>query len=53
MNTWLELIIIWLMLDVFIMAGVWVAINTIKPRYPEFWKRVIVDHEPDTPDFYK
>ena len=53
MNTWLELIIIWLILDVFILAGAWLTINTIKPRYPEFWKRIIVDDEPDTIDFYK
>jgi len=53
MNTWLELIIIWLILDALIMAGVWLAINTIKPRYPEFWKRVIVDRESDTTELYK
>ena len=53
MNAWLELIIIWLILDAFIMAGVWFAINAVRPRYPELWKRIIVDDEPDTIDFYK
>jgi hypothetical protein len=53
MNTWLELIIIWLILDIFIIASVWVAVNIIKPRYPKLWKRMIVDREPDRMDFYK
>jgi hypothetical protein len=53
MNAWLDFIIIWLILDVLIMAGVWVAVNTIKPRYPELWKRVIVDNEPEYREFYK
>jgi len=53
MNAWLELSIIWLILDVLIMVGVWFAISTIKPRYPELWQRIIVGDEPDTIDFYK
>jgi hypothetical protein len=53
MNAWLEFIIIWLILDTFIMAGVWFAIHFIKPKYPEAWQRIIVDDEPGYPDHYK
>ena len=50
----LELLIIWLSIDIIICATYWYLIKTIKPVYPGWWKRNIVfevasyfDLEPD------
>ncbi len=51
---WLKLTVIWLsIIDVLIVALAWYATTYLKPRYPELWKRVIVDDEPDHFDFHK
>ncbi len=51
MEWWLGFIIIWLSLDVVILAVISYGIHVIKPRHPAWWKRVIVDNEPDPFDF--
>ncbi|MBN1218814.1 MAG: hypothetical protein JXM69_07795 [Anaerolineae bacterium] len=44
---WLKFVVLWLCLDVVILSTVWYAINEIRPRYPNWWKRVIVDDDPN------
>ena len=43
----LQLIVIWLSLDILIIATGWYAVTTIKPYFPNWWKRTIADVEPD------
>jgi hypothetical protein len=42
----LKIIIIWLCLDVVIIATGWFLTNTISSRYPDWWRRMIVDKDP-------
>jgi hypothetical protein len=51
MEWWLTLIIIWLCLDIMILAVIVGGIRLIKPHCPTWWKRAIVDDEPETFDF--
>jgi hypothetical protein len=53
MNWWLILAVIWLGLDLLIVATAWYAITFIKPRYQAWWKRVVVDDEPNAVRFRK
>lgn len=50
MAWWLQLIIIWLSVDIVVMATGWYGVTTIKPKFPHWWKRVIADVEPDCAD---
>ncbi len=43
MEWWLKLILIWLSLDVLLVATGWFLITTIKPRYSRWWQRNIAD----------
>lgn len=47
MSWLLQLIIIWLSIDILIIATGWYAVTTIKPYFPNWWKRTIADVEPD------
>ena len=47
MSWLLQLIIIWLSIDVLIVTTGWYAVTTIKPNFPNWWKRTIADVEPD------
>ena len=47
MNWWLKLIVIWLSIDALIIAAAWYAVAVIKPRYPAWWKQVVVDDDPN------
>jgi len=41
---WLfKFIIIWLSLDIVIIATGWYFVYTIRPVFPDWWRRVIVD----------
>lgn len=53
MNWWVKLGVIYLSLDVFIIATAWYAATVIKERWPGWWKRVVVDDEPgQAPELY-
>lgn len=39
-------LIVWLSLDGLIIATGWFAVATIKPRWPEWWRRVVADELP-------
>ncbi len=43
----LQLIVIWLSLDILIIATGWYAVTTLKPYFPNWWKRTIADVEPE------
>lgn len=44
---WLSKIVLaWLSLDILIIAASCLALATIKPRWPEWWRRVIADELP-------
>ncbi len=45
----LKLGIIWLCLDAVIIATSWYLITAIGPRFPNWWRRVIVDEDPRSP----
>jgi hypothetical protein len=47
MSWLLQLIVIWLSLDILIIATGWYAVTTLKPYFPNWWKRTIADVEPD------
>jgi hypothetical protein len=45
---WFQLIVVWLSIDVVIIATGWYAITTIKRYFPNWWERVIAcEVEPD------
>lgn len=41
MAGWLQLIIVWLSIDIVIMATGWYGVSTIKQISPGWWERVI------------
>jgi hypothetical protein len=47
MSWLLQLIIIWLSIDILIIATGWYSITTIKPYFPNWWKCTIADFEPE------
>ena len=47
MQWFLYLLVIWLSFDIIVVATAWYAWAVIAPRYPNWWKRVVVDVEPD------
>jgi hypothetical protein len=49
---WVKLAVIWLSIDLVIITIGWYALAVIKPRHPEWWRRVIADYDPQD-DFYK
>ena len=40
--------ILWICLNVIIIATLWYFVAVIKPHYPDWWQRVIVDQDPYT-----
>lgn len=44
----LELLAIWLSFDVVVFATGWYAVKTIKPSFPNWWRRHIVDYGPNS-----
>ena len=45
---WLyDFLVIWLSMDILIFATAWYASTVIPPRWPDWWRRVVVDIEPD------
>jgi hypothetical protein len=46
----LKFLVIWLSIDIIIIATVWYCNSTLKPFCPDWWRRVIVD---DSLDFKK
>lgn len=45
---WLfKLAIVWAGLSTMIMATCWYLVTTIKPLCPDWWRRVVVDIEPE------
>ena len=49
---WIKFAVIWFSIDIVIIAIGWYALAVIKPRYPEWWRRVIADYDPQD-DFYE
>ena len=49
----LKFTVIWLSIDILIFATSWYAITVIRPRWPNWWKQVIVDVEPEFNNFWK
>jgi len=47
MSWLLQLIVIGLSIEILIMATGWYAVTTIKPYFPNWWKRTIADVEPE------
>ena len=47
---WLQWILIfmlvWLILDVMIIVTIWGFTKTVKPRFPDWWRRNISDEAP-------
>lgn len=43
-----KLAAIWLAVDLLIVATVWYLATVIKPRFPHWWKREVIDDEPRT-----
>ena len=42
----LKFVAVWLIIDAVIIAAGWYCIAIIKPRYPDWWRRVIADKVP-------
>lgn len=38
--------VLWAAIDLFIIATGWYAVTVIKPKFPDWWKRTIVDVVP-------
>jgi hypothetical protein len=47
MPWFLQLIVIWLSIDILVIATGWYAVTTIKTYFPNWWKRTIADIEPE------
>ena len=39
--------VVWMGLSIMIMATWWYLVTTIKPLCPDWWRRVVVDEEPE------
>lgn len=50
-NWWLEFIIIWLSIDIIIIATGWFTVGTIKTFFPNWWERVIASEADAELDF--
>jgi hypothetical protein len=48
--TWLEwifsFILAWLCLDVIIIVAIWGFTHIVRPRFPDWWRRIIADRDP-------
>ena len=53
MDWLLKFTVIWLSIDILIFASSWYAVTVIKPRWPNWWKRVVVDVDPEFNTFWK
>ncbi|MCL4304244.1 MAG: hypothetical protein KJ077_51655 [Anaerolineae bacterium] len=42
-----EFLVIWLSFDIVVFATGWYAVKTIKPSFPNWWKRHIADYGPN------
>ena len=47
MDWLLKFIVIWLSLDILIIATAWYGLTTIQPLCPNWWRRVIADDYPE------
>ena len=47
MDWLLYVLVIWISLDIIILATCWYACTTIAPRWPELWRQIVVDDEPE------
>ena len=47
MAWWLQFLLIWLSVDIVVIATGWYSVTTLKPNFPNWWKRVIADMEPN------
>ncbi|GIK41652.1 MAG: hypothetical protein BroJett011_54850 [Chloroflexota bacterium] len=43
MDWFLRVAVIWLAIDILVIASVWYAVTTIKPICPNWWRRVVAD----------
>ena len=50
----LKVVVIWLSIDILIIATGWYAATVIKPNFPNWWRRVVVDDdEQESTDAWK
>ena len=42
----IQFLVIWVAIDIVIIASGWYLVNVVKPRYPGWWRRMVVDEEP-------
>jgi|GEM_PF-6044156 len=49
----LKLVVIWLSIDILIIATGWYFVTTIKPLCPGWWKRVVVDDDETRASSYR
>ena len=46
MHLFVNVVVIWLSLSVFVVATGWYVATLIKEYWPDWWRRVVVDTEP-------
>ena len=44
--------VVWMGLSIMIMATWWYLVTTIKPLCPDWWRRVVVDEEPESSEIW-
>jgi hypothetical protein len=47
MEWFLKLVVIWVSIDVVIIATAWYIVSVIKPHFPNWWRQTIVAEEPE------
>ena len=48
MNSLLDFLVIWLAISLFIIGTSWYVTVVIPPRFPHWWRQVVVDIDPDS-----
>jgi hypothetical protein len=46
MELLLRLTVAWLSISIVVISTCWYAVTIIKPRFPNWWKQVVVDDDP-------
>jgi hypothetical protein len=46
MDIFSKIAILWLALDMVILASVWYAVSTIRPLFPRWWRAFVCDRAP-------
>ncbi len=48
MDSLLDFLVIWLAISLFIIGTSWYITLVIPPRFPRWWRQVVVDIDPDS-----